>query len=383
MKNAVKRRIALLLLAVLLLSGCGLAQDRSRPTPAPAEPTPEPSPEPTPDPLDLEDAMIRSAMEREDFGQGDKLAVYIEGQGENGRYSFHGAYLPEELRAQTPEEIGGFLKYRTILRSYYPKEGLYFDGVELLGAYSYVNRIKPSAYGLRLSANTDDNRIWESYDSDRYGNIRMEWVNGSEILAIYNIKAYDTITLEKWLEKETPILLQRERLLADLVRLNEQPETAEFGGGNMLIGYDEDAGLYTMKRVVTDLQATSLEETGYILSYHSTWEAETAYYDVYEGGRWVSITPYEVPVEVCHARILSAVNGQELVSFQARHAPASYSVDDNGIPRGQYMSSTGIWGEMKRAFEEQGLDWPFPENTDPYGLYADKDLWVENPLGTG
>ena len=79
-------------------------------------------------------------MQADDFAQGDKLAV-ITAVPDGFQYSFHGAWLPDDLRAQTPEEIGAFLHF-----SFYKGQA---DSVELEEAAPV------QLFGLYLSALID------------------------------------------------------------------------------------------------------------------------------------------------------------------------------------------------------------------------------------
>ena len=73
-----------------------------------------------------EDQAIRSAMNEPGGLQGDKLAVYDEGE---DLYFYTAAFLPEKLRARTPEEIGAFL-------CLHKSDGKYVDGVSQRGMFS-------------------------------------------------------------------------------------------------------------------------------------------------------------------------------------------------------------------------------------------------------
>ena len=62
-------------------------------------------------PFAQEDAEIRAAMQDPSFGFGDKLAAH---EPAFNTYSFHGVKIPEELRAQTADEIGAYISYHEL-----------------------------------------------------------------------------------------------------------------------------------------------------------------------------------------------------------------------------------------------------------------------------
>jgi hypothetical protein len=218
------------------------------------------------------------------------------------------------------------------------------------------------------------------YDSDRYGKKALNDIDGNLIFNVYDLSASDYVekTLDEWLEMKLPEILQTERKIADLERINKDSDTVFSGNGNMLIGFDEDTGIYTMERIVSDMQADSLDDVGYIMSYRSTWITEKEWYQEFKPGEGSTLRYLEVPVEICHVRLLSAVTGQEIVSFETKRSPSSYSVDDAGIPKGERVSKAGIWIVMQDAFEKNGVENPFPEIELPYWDWTGS--YIENPL---
>lgn len=332
----------------LLLSGCSGA------APAPT-PTPTPEPTPTPDPmkalLEEEDAAIRAAMAEEGFGWGDKLAVWVE---EDDQYSFHGAWLPDELRAETPEEIGAFLHLRG-------NEGDVFS-VVLYGAVPNLGFGNEGVLGGEGSI---------SADSRFYCPLRE--VNGDTMVG--------DMTLSAFLEEYFPQLLEaqvqkdrsnkawareneireyndqrRENQKTLLETLNDPSRTVEFGGGTLFVGYDEETGEYTQERIPESLQASTMEEVGYILSYAGTWEIETKSYLL--SGATSKIRTFDVPLERLMVRILDAATGKEIAFFR-KDAYAPLSVLTEAELGKQYASIDET--ALRNAFLESGLEWPFEE----------------------
>lgn len=193
--------------------------------------------EPTTDPmLELlaeEDKLIRDAMKEDYFGGGDKLAVIVKSsKGGGAQYSFHGAYLPEELRAETPQEIGGFVRYK-ISHSRY---GDSIDRMSLEGGFSSVRGLTyRETYGIYVDYEYSSLEFGDDSESDSL-----------DVGALADNSSEEAQMINKWLEEEVPPMLQDEKLLIQMVRLNDPTQTVEFGDGQSFVGYCEDTGEYTM-----------------------------------------------------------------------------------------------------------------------------------------
>ncbi len=290
-----------------------------------------------------EDKLIREAMEKEGFGFGDKLAVYVDA---DDQYSFHGAWLPEELRAETPEEIGAFL--------YYELYGGQVSSVRVEGAGAEI-----PAYKYHLWAILDDNPP-------------LEEVDGSTAL-------YEAGTLEEFLAEKVPLVLeqqaemlrdqeereqkklkeaqQKERLdssrqkqLLDL--LNDPSQSPEFGNGAYFVGYNEDKGVYEMGRVPIALRTSFLEEVGYILSYSSSWTTKTGKYTSGE---------LEVELETFKGKILDADTGKVIGTFTKKATLPYVVTTRNGKADPQYIWESTILDNIRAAFKGHHLDWPYED----------------------
>lgn len=343
MKKYVLILLAAALAGALVLSGCGgSAPAAPAPTAAPtAEPTAEPTPEPipTPDPAVLEqmrreDAVIRAAMEDEDFGLGEKLAIYDE---KEDLFFFHGAWLPDGLRAETPEEIGGFLFYHSVYTG-----GMSQERAEKLGMLvESVGLADPA--GSEKAVASVGGLLPEFIDAST----KVKYSSGTES------------TLEEWLRLKFPPILKaaeenrakqlRVRARKELLeRLNDPAQTVEFSDGKLFVGYDEVAGVYTMDRVPEGFRAWSADEVGYIFSFRSTWGTESAQY---KDLGWVN-----VPVETLVVRILVASDGQPLDVFSINmHAPAYLNKD----MMEQHVTSTDVLIKLQELYQKHKMEWPF------------------------
>ena len=343
MKKRVPFLIAAALLCAMLLPGCGGSAPAPVPT-ATTAPTEEPTPEPlpTPDPAVLEqmrreDAAIRAAMENEEFGFGDKLALYDE---KEDLYFFHGAWLPDGLRAGTLEEIGGFLGYCYDLSV----EGMPEDVAAKLGSLvSDVCLMEPNG------------KVWATAN---IGGLLQEYVDGTTKAKYSSQGTRKEGLLGDWIETVFPSMQDDYRkavenqnkwqsLNALLDSLNDPSQTVEFTDGRLFVGYDEDAGEYTMDRIPENLRSWDVDEVGFILSYRSVWGTEGAQY---EKQGWV-----EVPVETFTARVLIASTGQTLDTFTiSMHAPTLLNMALIQQP----VTSGYVEGKLRDVFQAHGLEWP-------------------------
>ncbi len=264
-------------LAALLLAGCGQEAGKEAENEAP-------------DPLAVEDQLIREAMAAPGGLRGDKLAIYDK---DLDRYSFNGGFIPDSLRAQTPEEIGAFVCY----------SGKPSAEVWLTGAFSGKTWYRDTLAGIYLSTGSISEQVTAETSLNDF------------ILNKKNIAGY--------MEYFTPNVLQEERWEQISADLNDSSGDYAFGDGQYFVGYNEDTGEYSMDRIPSNMRAASLEDIGYILSYFSTKTTKTEEYRSLMDG---TISERTVPLEVFHGRILVAATGENLGAFE-KTAIAPGSID--------------------------------------------------------
>lgn len=294
------RLLAWLFLTVLL---CGCGGEKT-----PAEPE---------YPWAAEDAEIRAAMGDPDFGRGVKLAVF---DVEKGRYSYHGAYLPDDLRAADPGEIGAFVRYDS-------------QSVMLQSAMD-----RRQGYWHEFNQPQDIAEI-----KGRTGVIIDDPLRDPE---------HRASTLDDYLRLYVPLMFRGDRQTRLLNALNAPQSGVKFTGGTKFVGYDESTGRYTMDRIPEALQAETLEETGYILSYHTDWEERTI-----EFGKK---GPVDVRFEQFSARLIVAETGEELESFQLGATVPAVMTFVNGKAANQTVSAEEIKSKLKSImYFQRGMEWPF------------------------
>lgn len=313
-----KSVILLLCLMLLMLCACGAADPAPTWDPELDEDTADDT-LPTriePD-LEAEDAEIRAAMAGENFGMGEKLAVYDE---ELDQYSYHGAYLPEKLRASAPEEIGAFVSYVPVV-------------------------VEQPEYGylLRLRMAFAQNNVREIY---------VQALDLEELSDFTQLGTPDIPTdhLGMWLENAMQIAAENRGHLLLLERLN-RGETLQSGGGTKLLCYDRDAGIYVDQYLIPPQAAQSEAEVGYILSFSSSWTEVS--------GEYEHLGKVTGRAELLDVEIVDAATGEVLDQTQlGGRAPLLIDYREGSEPGfSEPVSFSEVQEYLQNAGERLGLSW--------------------------
>ncbi len=296
--------------------------------------------------IDSEDQIIRSAMEEDGFGLGDKLAAFID-----EKYTFNGAYIPDQFRAQSPEEIGGFLIYKVTSSG---------CDLQLLGAYGY-SPDDPTAFETAYRSHVYGIcHYGSSYESVSYANYSQGDLNDCRFSFSTDNKnmmpdAEQRNEMSEWLEAQIPLMLTFDRLLAEIDQLNIASENNLSGTEFGFIGYDENLPLYTQAKLPQCLQLIPVSDAKYTMSYRSSWDTDSKEYKHYG--------MLDVPVEVLEARILDNATGLELADFTVRaYAPRLLTIH-NGEPEKQMVKKEDILEAIKKELLDLGEEWPLEDES--------------------
>ena len=190
-----------------------------------------------------EDQAIRSAMNEPGGLQGDKLAVYDEGE---DLYFYTAAFLPEKLRARTPEEIGAFL-------CLHKSDGKYVDGVSLRGMFSkkefFLASLKFPTERKQLDKYTDVIDAQFQYNDGEHGSPQNK------------------VFLYRYLEQHVPQLFQEKQAQDEDEAIRSALKKAGGLQGDKLAVYDvkTDRYSFTGAYLPDDLRAGTPEEIGAFL----------------------------------------------------------------------------------------------------------------------
>ena len=314
--SSVKKKIAISFLLCLILLG---AFGKTSPALAKNGADSAGQVKKTSNPLAEDDAAIRRAMKEDDFGLGEKLALY---QRDTDWYSFDGAYLPESLRADVPEEIGAFVVY-------YEKTG---------------------------AAEPAENGVWVCLQRAADG---VE-LNDAQLLA-YHLEDVDESTLVMtdmptelgvWLRDQADRL--QDGLLQDrmLESLNRDGTATIPAGGKKLVGYDLDKETYTLERIPIAARAKTQEELGYIISYRIQLVPFSAEYK--NSGSVSGMT------EKMEATVIEAASGEELgsLSIGGKAPPAILITNGQTTDIEVNLGHSEIEEELNWFWFQHGLKWP-------------------------
>lgn len=98
---------------------------------------------------------------------------------------------------------------------------------------------------------------------------------------------------------------------------------------------------------------------GYVLSYRSSWS------DLPKENYWGLPSDLDVELETFDARILNAKTGETIASFQISVTAPEFVEWNQGWTRLPIIvSDERIISEIQAAFEEKGLEWPFPNEQE-------------------
>ncbi len=187
-----------------------------------------------------EDREIRAAMAGENFGYGTKLACY---DWTTDTYSYDAVAIPEEMRAKTPEEIGGFISYHP---ADLDEDGMPKTATTLHFAFNPEVSYMVGSMGsdFDITCMTDDPRL--TYDSPW----RDEGEGGF----------WDK--LWRFYQNARPVLLYMTQVYG-----GHEPQP---GTGNRMIARDVNTGEYNFRFVPREMVARSDEELGFLMEYTIT-----------------------------------------------------------------------------------------------------------------